>query len=284
MTETDAIPRKGVTRREMLKRTLRTGAYTAPAIIAIATVSPVAAATPAPPLAQPIPFGQDAALSGAGALVAFDVYSTASNQAAGTFTLLGTFTTDRFGFGGGSFPLTLDSSVVSAVKLTFVLSGKAPTSPPAATFTSALVAALAPTGTGGQPPASFVGLVVQEPTVAACQVGPLTSFNETIDVALLNGPANTAYDFYVQPNTLGAPVKVATATTNARGNATVFAQTPTPITSAAAPSSAVVTAVLAGGAPTAAAFVLAASGATFTNISCTSLTALAAPRALGIRP
>lgn len=268
----NAIQRHALTRREAMKLGLKAGAYATPVILsATIPVAGVAAATPAPGVTS---FGQDALISGAGANAVFDVYYTLSNQPATSLTLLGTVTTDRFGFGGNVFPFTLDPSTLTSVKLTYILHGNPSTSPPAATFTSNLVTAL--NGT-----TRFVGLVVQEPTVTACQVGPLNQFVEYIDVAIVKGSPNTAYDFYVQPNTLGAPVKVTTATTNANGNVTVFAPTPSAVTTTT-PTSVVVTAVLAGGSPSTPAFTLTATGATLTTIACSSLQSAGALRPIGI--
>ncbi|MCA1669024.1 MAG: hypothetical protein LC793_16845 [Thermomicrobia bacterium] len=106
---------RDLTRRDLLRQTLRAGVYAAPVILSATTITGVAAATTPPSFV--IAFGQDALLTGAGAGATFDVYYTASNEPAGTFHLLGSFTTNRFGFGGAIFPLTLDSSVVSSVKL-----------------------------------------------------------------------------------------------------------------------------------------------------------------------
>lgn len=281
----------------MLKDTVRAGIYTAPAILSLSAVAPVGAATPsspptATPTSVPIPtplptplptptpppfpatltFGQDALLTNTGAGASFDVYYTLSTQPAGTLTLLGTLPpTDRFGFGGdfgnNTFPLTVDATRVTSVTLTYFLSGNPPTSPPVKTFTSNLVSALNPVN-NARAPLIFVGLVVQEPTAAACQVGPLTQFTETVDVAILNAVPGIMYTIFVQPNTLTTPVQVTTATTNADGNVTVVMRTPTPITSATVPTSVVVTAVPANGGPT---LTLTASGTTLTTIGCASL-------------
>jgi hypothetical protein len=269
----DRLRRHNLTRREAMKTGLKVGAYAAPVILSVSVpVAGVGAATPAP---GTMTFGHDAVFTAAGAGATFDVYYTLSSQAAGALTLLGTVTADRFGFGGGVFPLTVDPATVTSVRLTYILHGNPSTSPPATTFTSNVAGLLS------RATATFAGIVVQEPTVAACQVGPLNQFTEYIDVAIIKGPANTAYDFYVQPNTLGTPVKVTTATTNANGNVTVFAPTPAPLTTAT-PTSVVVTAVLAGGSPATPAFTLTASGGTLTTIACASLQGVGSARAIGI--
>ncbi|MGI8689020.1 MAG: hypothetical protein ACR2M3_10610 [Thermomicrobiales bacterium] len=281
----------GLSRREMLKGTLKAGGYAAPAILSLSALAPVGAANPSsPPTPTPtsvppppptpfiLTFGQDALLTNTGAGASFDVYYTLSNQPAGTLTFLGTITTDRFGFGGGVFPLTVDASKVTSVTLTYILHGNPPTSPPAATFTSTLVSALTPVN-GMRPPLTFVGLVVQEPTVAACNPGPLNQFTEYVDVAILNAMPGITYTIFVQPNTLTAPVQVTTATTNGDGNVTVFAATPAPVMTTT-PTSVVVTAVPTGGGTT---LTLTASGANLVTIPCSAFTvATTAIRAIGI--
>lgn len=278
---------RGLSRRNMLKTTLRAGIYTAPAILSLSAVASVGAAAPSsPPTATPtsvpsptplstptpipfpttLTFGQDALLANTGAGASFDVYYTLSTQPATMLTFLGTFPTDRFGFGGSVFPLTVNTSMTTSVTLTYILHGNPPTSPPAATFTSTLVSALNPVN-GMRQPVSFVGLVVQEPTVAACQVGPLNQFTEYVDVAILNATPNTSYTISVQSNLHTAPVVVTTATTNADGNVTVFAGVVTPVV-VATPTSVVVTATPTGGGTP---LTLTASGTTLTTIGCASL-------------
>jgi len=293
----------GLSRRAMIKGTLAAGVYAAPVILSSARVAAAslpsgAAVLPSPtPLPLPLPtetpvlpfpvtltFGQDALLTDAGAGASFDVYYTLSTQPAGMLTLLGTITTDRFGFGANVgnniFPLTVDARVVTSVTLTYILSGNPPTSPPAAIFTSTLVAALNPVN-GMRQAVRFVGLVVQEPTVAACQTGSLNQFTEIVNVAILNAMPGVLYTISVQPNTHVAPVVVTTATTNADGNVTVVAATPTAVTSGTTPTAVVVTAVPANGGAT---LTLTASGGngTLTTIGCTSLQSVGATRPIGI--
>jgi len=292
----------GLSRRGMIKGTLAAGVYATPVILSSARVAaaaslpsgaavlpsptplPLPTETPVLPFPVTLTFGQDALLTDAGAGASFDVYYTLSTQPAGMLTLLGTITTDRFGFGANvgnnTFPLTVDARVVTSVRLTYILSGNPPTSPPAATFTSTLVAALSPVN-GMRQAVRFVGLVVQEPTVAACQVGPLTQFTEYVDVAILNAMPGVLYTISVQPNTHVAPMMVTTATTNADGNVTVVAATPTAVTSGTTPTAVVVTAVPANGGAT---LTLTASGGNgnLTTIGCTSLQSVGAARPIGI--
>ncbi len=273
----------GLSRREAIKGALKAGVYTAPALLSLSAVSRVAALSPIP-FPAALAFGQDALLTNTGANASFDVYYTLSTQPVGMLTFLGSFTTDRFGFSGAVFPLVVDARTVTSVKLTYILSGNPSTSPPAATFTSTLVAALAPVN-GARGPVRFVGLVVQEPTAAACQVGPLNQFTEYVDVAILNALPNATYTIAVQSNQHTAPVVVTTVTTNADGNATLFAGVVTPVV-VATPTAVVVTAVPAGGGAT---LTLTASGANLTTIPCASLQAAARPnaaaaRAIGITP
>lgn len=260
----------GLSRRAIMQGTLKAGVYAAPVILSSGRVAaaPLPSGTPFP---ATLTFGQDALLADTGARAVFDVYYTLSNQPAGTLTLLGTLPpTDRFGFGGSVFPLTVDARVVTSVKLTYILSGNPSTSPPAATITSNLVSALNPVN-GMRQPVRFVGLVVQEPTVAACQIAPAlpTQFTEYVDVAILNALPGITYTIFVQSNRHTAPVVVTTATTNADGNVTVFAGVVTPVV-VATPTSVVVTAVPTGGGPT---LTLTASGANgnLTTISCGAL-------------
>lgn len=273
----------GLSRREMMKGTLKAGVYAAPVILSSGRVAAqsLPSGTPFP---ATLALGQDALLTNTGANASFDVYSTLSTQPATMLTLLGSFTTDRFGFGGAVFPLVVDARAVTSVKLTYLLGGNPPTSPPAATFTSSLVAALGPVN-GARGPVRFVGLVVQEPTAAACQPGPPGQFTEYVDVAILNAPPNATYTIAVQSNRHTAPVVVTTVTTNADGNATLFAGVVTPVV-VATPTAVVVTAVPTGGGAT---LTLTASGATLTTIPCSSLQAAARPnaaaaRAIGIAP
>ncbi|MCA1669025.1 MAG: hypothetical protein LC793_16850 [Thermomicrobia bacterium] len=157
-----------------------------------------------------------------------------------------------------------------------MLSGNPPTNA-AATFTSTLIAGLAPVN-GARGPALLAGIVVQEPTVAACQVGPLTQFNEFVDVALLNATLNTSYDFFAKPSTLGAPVMMTTATTNAKGNATILM--PVLVTTATVPTSVVLSAIPTAGGATLTARV---TGTNLTTIPCSALqTAAVTLRASGV--
>ena len=146
---------RGLSRRAMLRGTLKAGVYAAPIILSSTHVAaaPLPSGTPFP---ATITFGQDAILTNTGANASFDVYYTLSNQPATMLTLLGTIKTDSFGFGGGVFPLVVDSRVVTSVTLTYILSGNPSTSPPAATFTSNLVAALGPVN-GARGPVTFAG-------------------------------------------------------------------------------------------------------------------------------
>jgi hypothetical protein len=264
---------RGMTRRELIKRSLQAGAYAAPLILAAGVPAAVAAASPVL-----VTFMQDALLADAGPLATFDVTYTLSTQPSSPPISAGSFTTDRFGFGGITppFSITVDRNTITSgsfVTLTFTLRGA---SAPAVVRSFALIASLA------SPATSFLGLVVQEPTVAACQIGPLSQFNEYIDVAIINGPASTAYNFFVQPAGVATPVLVTTASTNANGNLTVFAPGLVSLAAPGAPTSVTVTAVKVG--TTSPAFSLTASGAALTTISCTSLSSAGSAHALGIAP
>lgn len=232
-----------LTRREALKRALKAGTYAAPAILSVSVVAPVAAATPAPtqtstptpvPAAtpaptptpvpavlctQPVTFFQDALLLGVFPGAVFDLYAQASNAA--TATRLGALTADRLGVATGIFTLRLDTSAAASVALSVYLVGTAPPAPPAATFVSALVAALACTAGGPRTAAQLVAKVIQEPTATACGLGVLNEWQEVVDVNLVNAAAGAAYDVYVRPSNIvgGAFVKAGTLpATNGQGN------------------------------------------------------------------
>lgn len=266
----EAAAIRGLSRRELMKRSLKATAYTAPALL----VSPIvarAAVTPAPQVCtQPVSFMQDAVLFGAAANTTFDIYY-ATNLAPTAFVKLGTFTTDALGLAAGAFPLSLDTSRVLSITLGAVLSG-APAVPSATTFTTTLVSLLACTAGGPRAAATFLGQIFQEPTAATCAAGNPPSYSELVDIGLFNGPANTAYDIYVQPNTItpaGTLVKVGTFTTNAQGNLTVVTPVVITTTATGAPTTVVVSAVLAGAPPQSPAFSFTATGTTIVTLSCT---------------
>src|SRR4051794_38334090 len=112
---------RGMTRRELIKRSLQAGAYAAPVILAAGVPAAVAAASPVL-----VTFMQDALLADAGALATFDVTYTLSTQPSSPPISAGSFTTDRFGFGGLVFPITVDRNTITSgsfVTLTFTLRG-----------------------------------------------------------------------------------------------------------------------------------------------------------------
>ena len=83
------------------------------------------------------------------------------------------------------------------------------------------------------------GIALIEPTVAACAaIGP-PPFNALLNYGIYNGPPNTAYDIYIQPNNIspvGTFLKVTTVTTNAQGNADITLTTLAPFSVVAPPS------------------------------------------------
>ncbi len=252
---------EGVSRREVLKRTLQTGVYAAPAILALSAVAPVAAATPAPLVCvQPVTFSQDAVLFGAAASTTFDIYYTTNISGA---TKLGSITTDDLGLAFGSFSIAVDTSRVSTITLTAVLAGLPPTTP-AATFPSTLVSQLTCQAGGPRGPFAFIGNVFQEPTAANCGGTAANQFRDVLDVGAFNGPANTSYDIYAQPNG-GSAVKIGTFTTNPQGNVTIVA--PVTVTTGGGASTSVVVFGAAVGSTTPV-FSLTASGSTLTTLSC----------------
>ncbi len=263
---------RGMSRRELIKRTLKTGAYAAPVILATSVPPAVLAAISVPSSAL-----QDAVLVRVGHNATFDVLFQLNNGATPLASgVLGQIVSDTLGVAGGvfAFPVALTTlkSATSAT-LTYFLNVGGVRSPVAAApaFTSGLV------GLQNGSATSFQGNVVQAPV--GCPTP--TQYQEYLDVAIINGPKNTPFDFYVQPNGVGAPVKVTTKTTTADGHATVFAAS-TPITSAAAPTSVAVVAVLAGGSPAAPVFTFTATGGSLTALSCVDVTSNTGGTSVGI--
>lgn len=252
-------PPAGLSRRALLRRTLATGAYTAPAILSLSVVSPVAAATPAPgACSQPVAFLQDAVLLGVAPNVPFDLYAQPAGSP--TASKIGSFKTDDFGVAMGVFALApQNTSVVTSVTLSVFLTGTAPPAPSSATFVSPLVASLACTQGGPRAAAALFATVVQEPTTLACTVGPLNQWQERVDVELVNAQLNATYDIYVQANTgTGGAVKAGSVTTNGQGNgaATLAATVGTTVGN---PGMVTVTAVPAGAPATPASFTFTAA-------------------------
>lgn len=284
--------RAGWSRRELLKRTLRVGAYAAPVVLSTTLpAAPIAAATPAPALCtQPVAFLQDAILLGVAPGSAYTVYAQLSN--AGAPSAIGTFTADALGVAAGVFPLSLDTSAVTSVTLSVFLTGTAPPAPPAATFVSTLVTALACTAGGGRAASRLLARVVQEPTAAACGSGTLNQWQELVDVNLVNATATTAYDVYIQAyNGLTGFAKAGTLTTNAQGNAGGVLPV-TIATAVGAPTAVTVNIVPAGAAPTSATFtaIAAPTGSLITStlltVSCAGAVtsfSVANPQLLAVR-
>lgn len=253
----------GLTRREMLTRTLKAGAYSAPVLLAVSIPTGVAAqqVTPPPvPCVQPVTFFQDAILLNVAAGASFGLYAQANT--ATTPTLLGTITADGFGVAIGAFPVTLDTNAVTSVTTSVFLAGTAPPAPPAATFTSTLVTAFACTAGGPRATARLLAKVVQEQTGAGA-----TSWRERVDVAILNAAPNTAYAVTIQPNTVsgGGAVAAGSLTTNAQGNAGGVLDVN--VTTTGQPAAVVVQAVGAGGAAALTPFTAAPTG----NLATTTL-------------
>jgi len=249
--------KQGLSRRELMKRGLRAGAYAAPMVLASVIVAPVAAQTvsrpstvvptatvvPIPVITQPVPFVQDFTLIGAPPNTAFSIFFRPSNST--VFTAAGTLTTDARGVGGIVFPVTLDTSVVTSVQVVATVPGQPPSTIPtnnAASFTSTIIQVLAGVNGAPRPPALLVGQVIQEQTSAA--VGGVANFTDLVDVGIFNGAANTSFSIFLQPNGIGTPIPVRTVTTNVAGNTAVVV--PVTLTGVTAATSFTLTAVLAG--------------------------------------
>jgi hypothetical protein len=250
----------GVTRREILVRTLQAGAYAAPVVLSsVAPAAHIAAATPAPMLCtQPVTFLQDAILLGVSPGASFTVYAQPSNAA--TAGAIGTFAADARGVAMGVFALPpVDTSVVTSVMLSVYLAGTAPPDPAAATFTSRLVMGLACRAGSARATAAMLAKVVQEPTTAACTSGTLNQWQELIDVNVINATPGALYDVYLQAaNGVGGAVKAGTMLVNGQGNGGAILSV-TVGTTGGAPTGVTVSAVPAGAPPTPATFITPAA-------------------------
>ena len=244
-------PKKGLTRRTVIRRSLQAGAYTAPVVLSAITVRPVGAqvtmptVTPVPtatliPMVlcmQPVAFGQDLLLFNAAPNVTYDIYYvTNMGPAASATRLMPSITTDAAGVGGQVYNLALNSSTTTSVTLIVTVAGQPPTNP-ATTRVSTLVTVLACTAGAARAAASLIGFIVQESAVA----GNRLTF---VDAGLFNAAVNTMYDIYIRVNG-GAAVKVTTVTTNAAGNSTAI----TSLNVAATATTVQLIAVLAGASP-----------------------------------
>lgn len=283
--ESREVMRQGVSRREALKRALKAGAYTAPVILAVSVPAAVSAQVTPPPIpcVQPVTFFQDAILLGVAPGAAFDLYAQANTAAVPS--RIGAFTADAFGVAVSAFAITLNTDSVSSVTTSVFLTGTAPPAPPAASFTSTLVTALACTASGLRAAAQLLVKVVQEQTGAG-----LTGWQERVDVVLVNAQPNTAYAVSIQPNTASAPTPTAagTLTTNAQGNAGGVLNVP--VTTTGTPTAVVVRAVGALPAPTLSPVTAAPTGniatSTLITVSSTGTVtgfSLPTPRLLAIR-
>jgi hypothetical protein len=108
---------RGFSRRELIKRTLKTGAYAAPVVLS-ATVPMVSVSAVTPLAGTPI---QDALLFAVGHNATFDVLFTLNG--AGTPALLGQIVSDGFGVAGNSFAFPAGTNLrgVTTVTLTYFL-------------------------------------------------------------------------------------------------------------------------------------------------------------------
>ncbi len=270
---------RGLSRRAVIRRSLRAGAYAAPVVLSAVTVRPVGAqvtpppatATAVPPTVTPVPavlcmqpvaFSQDLLLFNAAPNVMYNVFATPSNTP-GVFNALGSITTDSFGVGEAVFSLALNTSVVTSVTLTVVVAGQPPTNP-ATTRVSTLVAALACTAGGPRAAASLIGFIVQEPAGGTC-TGGAPAYLDFVDAGLFNALSNTAYDLFIRINGTGTPIPVTSVTTNAAGNSTTITQV---TVNGAAATSVQLIAVRAGGSPLTPLFSATVGGANLIALGC----------------
>lgn len=211
-------------------------------------------------ITQPVPFFQDFILGGGingngtiGQLApntAFTVFYRPSNT--NTFTPAGTVTTDAFGIGFITIPITnLDATMVASIQLVATVPGQMPSIIPAnnaVSFNSTIITLFALPSGSPRPAASLLGLIIQEQTTMP--VGGVANITDIVDVGIFNSTANTAFDIYIQPNGTGVFTRVTTAITNAQGNITTIV--PVMLTNAALATTFVLNVVPAGAAPTAA--------------------------------
>ncbi len=235
----------GLSRRELMKRGLRAGAYAAPVVLASVVVAPIAAQaqvsgpTMVPPTmvpavlcAQPVTYLQDFVLTNAAPRATYNVFFRPNNVATFPAMPATTVTTDAQGVGVVTFPVTVDTSVVTSVTIVVTIPGfpaSTPTNPASTPLVSNIVTVLACTNGGTRAPANLVSAVFQEPTVCS---GVAQTASNYLDVGIFNATPTTSYDVYIQRDSAGAfTLARAGIVTNSQGNVTVivpFAATATP--------------------------------------------------------
>jgi hypothetical protein len=213
-----------VTRRTAIKTALKGMAYAAPIVVSASGSLPgVAAATPTiTTCVQPVTFSDGYVLP-ADPGQTLDFYITLNTDPAGTFRSIGSGTADAFGVVNFSVSLTLNTSTVTAYTITDVPHGTTPTAA-SDHFTTDFISVVACTAGGPRAALGLFGFALIEPTLAACGGVGQPQFNALLNYGIYNGPPNTVYDVYVQPNNIsptGTFLKAATVTTNAQGNADV---------------------------------------------------------------
>jgi hypothetical protein len=221
---------RGFSRRELIKRTLKTGAYAAPVILS-ATIPMVSVSAVTPLAGTAI---QDAVIFGVGHNATFDVLFALNTGPTG---LLGQIVSDNFGVAGGvfAFPPGTNLHGVTTVTLTYFLNvgGVRSALPAAPPFTSGLVGLM--NGQASLLLANILQIPLGCPTPA--------QYSEYVDAAIVNGSPNTAYRIMVQINGTGTPVQAGVITTSAQGHGTGYFPASATSASATAPTSVVVTAV-----------------------------------------
>lgn len=154
---------RGLSRREVMKRGLRAGAYAAPVVLASAIVAPVAAqqvSAPAVLCAQPVTYQQDFVLIGGAPNRTYNVFYRTNNVATFPASPVTTVATDAQGVGTVTFPVTVDTSVVTSLIIVVTIPGfptSTPTNPANIPFVSNIVTVLACTNGGMRAPGILVG-------------------------------------------------------------------------------------------------------------------------------
>lgn len=267
---------RGLSRRELIKRTLKTSAYAAPVVLS-ATVPALSVSAVTPIAGTPI---QDALLHDVGHNACFDVFFSLDGSPS---SFLGKILSDAFGIAGGafSFPAGTNLRGVSTVTLTyfFDLNGcntsvpqpaQNPAAPP---FNSGVVGLMNGNTT------QLLANVLQAPV--GCTTP--TQYSEYFDVVIVNGRPNTQYVITAQSSTFSVTL-APPLTTSPQGHVAGYFPAAAVSLSATAPTSVVVTATPVGGGTALSVTVPDASGnSPLTTLTCAQVAGTAG-RAIGVAP
>ncbi len=261
----------GLSRRALLRRTLKTGVYAAPVILATTIItSPAQAATPVPSFVcvQPrteflIVFGRNQ-----NPTASYDVYVAAITNSLGPLAKVGSFTNDPSGFVTTAFPVTFDYSVVRTV-IVFTPPAGQPPRFPSGTYApnSALICT---------PGATNLTPVLEVTATQRIPAAGITRYLEYIGVNLVNASPGAVYDVYARPdnaNPAGAFTKVGTGSVNADGVLPFFSsETVQTQPGTGAPSAVTVNLVASGGPATPALFTTTVSFALTASLTAATST------------